>query len=150
MVAMQTTARVQKVRRRAGFTLIEIVVVVLLIGIIAATAAPRMFDTAATAKVNTALQSLSVLRDAIELYKATPGNNDTYPPGTDLAAELRPFIKGPLPKVQVPGSPNDASVLVDPTPGGGILPAAVDGNTDWLYDNGDGTLIINNAAYDDY
>jgi general secretion pathway protein G len=148
---MQTTVRVQKVRRRAGFSgfsLIEIVVVVLLIGIIAATAAPRMFDTANTAKVNTARQSLTVVRDAIELYKA---QNGTYAgsagSGTALATDLKPFLKGPFPKVQISGAKDDGSVKYE-TNGNGV--GAPDGSTDWLYDTADGTLVINLSGYETY
>ena len=50
--------------------MIELVVVVLVMGILAAVAAPKMFDTATNAKVNATRQSLVVVRDAIELYKA--------------------------------------------------------------------------------
>ncbi|MDZ4685943.1 MAG: prepilin-type N-terminal cleavage/methylation domain-containing protein [Planctomycetaceae bacterium] len=131
--------------RRAGFSLIEIVVVVLLIGIIAATAAPKMFDTAATAKVNTARESLSVVRDAIEFYKVQnggfPGATAT---GTALATDLTAFVKGPFPNVQVPGAPNNGSVKYE-TNGGSV--GAPDGSTDWLYDTIDGTLVIIVAGY---
>ena len=39
-------------KRRGGFTLIELVVVVLVLGIIASVAAPKMFDTANDAREN--------------------------------------------------------------------------------------------------
>ena len=145
---MQTQVPNRKRVRRAGFSLIEIVVVVLLIGIIAATAAPKMFDTAATAKVNSARQSLAVVRDAVELYKA---QNGAFPgataSGTALATDLTAFVKGPFPKVQVPGAPNNGSVKYE-TNGGGV--GAPDGSTDWLYDTTDGTLIINVTGYHTY
>ncbi|QDU40133.1 Type II secretion system protein G precursor [Maioricimonas rarisocia] len=133
---------------RKGFTLIELVVVVLVMGILAAVAAPKMFDTASNAKVNSGRQSLSVLRDAIELHKA---QNGVYPGdlgvGTDLADDLQPFLKGPFPKLSVPGAPGDGSVIYE-TDGGGL--GAATGLSDWLYDNVDGSLKINVAAYETY
>lgn len=144
-----STSRPHRCRvRRSGFSLIEIVVVVLLIGIVAATAAPRMFDTTNNAKTNSARQSLAVVRDAIELYKA---QNAAYPgaagSGTALATDLANFVKGPFPKVQVTGAPGDGSVKYE-TNGGGV--GAPDGSTDWIYDTADGTISINVSGYQNY
>ncbi|MEW4526291.1 MAG: type II secretion system protein [Maioricimonas sp. JB045] len=133
---------------RNGFTLIELVVVVLVMGIIAAVAAPKMFDAASNAKVNSARQSLSVLRDAIELYRA---QNGEYPgdlgSGTDLADDLEPLLKGPFPKLSVSGAPGDGSVVYE-TDGSGLGSAT--GLSDWLYDNADGSIKINVSTYEAY
>jgi len=130
-------------RSRRGFTLIELVVVVLVMGILAAVAAPKMFDTASNAKINSARQSLSVVRDAIELYRAQIG---TYPgqaaTGTALATDLKPFLKGPFPKVSISGAPNNGTVKY------GSTTAAVDGSTDWVYDKADGSIVINLTGYE--
>jgi general secretion pathway protein G len=135
-------------RARRGFTLIELVVVVLVLGILAAVAAPKMFDTATTAKVNSTRQSLVVVRDAIELYKA---QNGTYPgqtgSGAALATDLKPFLKGPFPKASVPGATGDASVRYE-TNGNGL--GAVSGTQDWAYDTVDGSFSINVAGYDTF
>ena len=66
---------------RKGFSLIEMVIVILILGIIAAVAAPRMFDTATTAEENTTRQQLAVLRNAIEMYRARSG---AYPGSGEL------------------------------------------------------------------
>jgi general secretion pathway protein G len=130
-------------RSRGGFTLIELVVVVLVMGILAAVAAPKMFDTATNAKLNSARQSLSVLRDAIELYKA---QNGTYPgqtgTGTALATDLKPFLKGPFPTIAIAGFKKDGTVKYA-TPVG-----SPDGATDWVYDKADGTIIMNLTGYE--
>jgi general secretion pathway protein G len=135
-------------RTRRGFTLIELVVVVLVMGILAAVAAPRMFDTASTAKINTTRQSLVVVRDAIELYKA---QNGSYPgaagSGTALQTDLATFLKGPFPKSSVPGAGGGADVRYVTT---GTGAGTASGTQDWAYNTLDGSFIINKATYDTY
>ena len=134
-------------RVRNGFTLVELVVVVLVLGIIAAVAAPKMFDTAGNARENTVIQSLAVVRDAIELYKAQTG---AYPGdgGTegDFTADLKPFLRGPFPKNTLTAAEGDRSVKVK-TEGD---PLSASGDEDWKYDNSSGELIINTTGYDSY
>lgn len=130
---------------RHGFTLVELVVVVLVLGIIASVAAPKMFDTAGDARDNSTTQSLAVLRDAIELHRA---QNGAYPGDltteADFKADLVPFIKGAFPKNQVTAAANDATVSVLALG----TPLSASGAQDWKYDNVSGEFIINTAGYD--
>ena len=66
--------------RRQGFSLIELVIVVVIIGIIAAIAIPRMSRGTAAAGDSALAGNLSVLRNAIELYTTEHGG--TLPTGT--------------------------------------------------------------------
>ena len=68
--------------KRKGFTLVELVVVVMILGILAAVAAPKLLGTSGTATDNGLRQTLSVVRDAIERYAAENGGDF---PGTDEA-----------------------------------------------------------------
>src|SRR6478672_5438434 len=78
-----------------GFTLIELVVVVMILGILAAIAAPRLFGASNQAVDNGVRHSLSVVRNAIDNYSAEhpgalPGANggeDTFK--SDLSSYLR-------------------------------------------------------------
>lgn len=134
-------------RQRKGFTLVELVVVVLVLGIIAAVAAPKMFDTANAARDNSTNQSLAVVRDAIELYKhqtgAYPGEAGTQ---EDLHTDLEVLLKGPFPKSSLSGAAGDRSVSIKTD--GGPLSEDVDGTSDWLYDNTTGQFIINRSGYE--
>jgi len=66
--------------RRNGFTLIELVVVIMILGILAGVAAPKLLSVGGDATDNGLKQSLSIIRDAIELYAADNGGN--LPPCT--------------------------------------------------------------------
>ncbi len=130
---------------RKGFTLVELVVVILVLGIIAAVAAPKMFDTAGDARDNSTIQSLAVVRDAIELHRAQngafPGDLGTE---ADLKADLVLFLKGPFPTNQITAAANDATVAVVSAG----TPLSALGAQDWRYDNTTGDLIINTAGFD--
>lgn len=139
--------QVRSTNRRSGFTLVELVVVVLVVGIIAAIAAPNAFDTASTAKLNATRQSLAVLRDAIELYRATNGAlpGDAGTPA-DFKNDINPLLKGQFPRNQLPGVGEPGKVKVE-TAGAPLTPTGPRG---WQYDNLTGQLIINVSGYENY
>ena len=132
-------------KRRSGFTLVELVVVVLVLGIIASVAAPKMFDTANDARENTTIQSLAVVRDSIELHRA---QNGAYPgdlgTSADFKADLGDFLKGQYPTNQITGSTNNADVTVSSAG----TPLSAGGSTGWKYDKTSGELIINTTGFD--
>lgn len=132
--------------RRNGFTLVELVVVILILGILAGVAAPKMFNTSAKATDNGLKQTLAIVRDAIELHQAQLGS---LPPctgtGADFRAALTPFIRGAFPKCPVgPVAAQDDDVL----PSAGALTADAAGTTTsgWRYSTGTGQFICNNAG----
>ena len=95
---------------RKGFSLIEMVIVILILGIIAAVAAPRMFDTATTAEENTTRQQLAVLRNAIEMYRARSG---IYPLTNDLPVAMASMLNGPFPAPSIGSVRGDSAVYYD-------------------------------------
>lgn len=67
-------------RASAAFSMIELVIVIVIIGVVAAIAIPRMGSAAETARANALTGSLSVLNKAAEMYMAehdgrTPAHN---------------------------------------------------------------------------
>jgi general secretion pathway protein G len=127
-------------KKRSGFSLVELVVVVLILGILAAVAAPRMFDTANDARQNGTKQSLAVIRDSIELYKS---QNGSFPPAATLATALKPFIKGPFPAVQIGGNQNADVAASTQNP----IASAEAGTAGWAYNQTTGEIVVNNASY---
>ncbi|ANQ85251.1 hypothetical protein dqs_2217 [Azoarcus olearius] len=60
-------------RVRRGFTLIELLVVMAIVALLLAIAAPRYFDHVERARETSLRQSLVVMRDALDKYKADTG-----------------------------------------------------------------------------
>ena len=137
---MTLAPSVNRAAKRRGFTLVELVIVVLVIGILTAVAAPKMMNTATNARISGTKQSLMVLRDALELFRA---QNGTYPAvGTiNSATGLLPFLSGPFPTNQVMGTPS-AAVVAGTTP----ITAVVAGGAGWSYDAATGELRVNDAS----
>ena len=63
-------------RRQSGFTLVEIMVVVVIIGILGALVVPKLIDRLSEARVGAAKQDITTLLQALKLYKL---DNQRYP-----------------------------------------------------------------------
>ncbi len=63
-------------KSRKGFTLVELMIVVLILGALAAIAIPRIIGGAASAKANACATNIDMINSQIELYYA---NESAYP-----------------------------------------------------------------------
>ena len=94
--------------RASGFTLIEIMVVLVIIGVLAALIAPNVLDRASDAKVTAARTDVNNLMQALKLYKL---DNQRFPSGEQgLEALVRKPSAGPVPpnwKPYLDKLPND-------------------------------------------
>ena len=70
-------------RKRSGFTLVEILIVVIILGILAAIIIPQFTDASSEARESTLTSNLQILRSQIGLYKIQ--HRDTYPDSTSTA-----------------------------------------------------------------
>lgn len=128
---------------RKGFSLVELVVVVLIMGIIAAVAAPRLFDKMTDARESASKTSLSVLRGALDLYQVE--NSATYPTAATLVTDLQgSYIRSAFPSADVKSGGTAAVVATTQDP---IANPDADSDASWIYNESTGEIRINDANY---
>ena len=125
--------------RRNAFTLVELVMVVMILGIISAVAAPKVAGVGSGSKEVALRTDLGLLRDAVNLYSAVnagalPGDAGTE---TDLKADLAPFLR------KFPTNAVKGSAVVAMQTAGVPMTGTVNGSVGWRYDNKTGQLIAN-------
>ena len=152
--------------RRSGFTLVEILIVAVIMGILASIVIPQFTQSSDDARYSATLQDLQTLRSQIDLYRNQHENR--YPgdtkssdgsaggDGTDFAKQLTeptnesgktgafgdpdyPF--GPYFHNQVPANPFNAlrDVTVD-------SPTTADDASGWVFEKTAGRIRINHAG----
>lgn len=85
----------RRTRRSLGFTLIEIMVVLVIIGVMAAMITPAVLNRAAEAKVTAARSDINTLMQALKMYKL---DNNRFPTAEQgLEALMNKPTSGPIP-----------------------------------------------------
>jgi general secretion pathway protein G len=138
---------------RSGFTLVEILIVVLILGILAAIVIPKFANASAEAKRSSLLSSLNTTRGQIELYMLQHGDQppvlsgSDWTPMTELSTfntqQTGPYLQA-TPINHLNGFSDVETVTTDQTGG-----AAISGtNIGFVYNPSNGKLWATNTAGD--
>jgi prepilin-type N-terminal cleavage/methylation domain-containing protein len=142
-------------KRRSGFTLVEVLIVVVIMAVLAATIIPQFSDSTKDAKISTVEFNLHTLRSQIELYKS---QHDGKVPGAALAeltsktdldgaigtTVLFPF--GPYIR-EIPNNPFTNSKAVTSISNSPAESGDVTGSGGWLYNPDTGEIWIDHSDY---
>jgi len=168
----------RKLEEQAGFTLIEMLIVVILLGILAMLIVPQISVSTEDARLNSMQANLGAMRNAIELYyyehkNIYPGQNDITGAATsDATAAATAFLQqltrytdvngkvavakdathiyGPyLKSVTLPTNPyNNSNAVVCDTSTNDISARTSGGSEGWKFYPKNGVLMANDGAHD--
>jgi prepilin-type N-terminal cleavage/methylation domain-containing protein len=128
-------------RRAQGFTLIELMIVVAIIGILAAIAIPKFANLVVKSKESAVKGSLDSLRSAVSIYYSD--TEGVYPTNGSLGTALTTGSKylKELPYVSIPQPAGHSSASGEQN---GVGPDdSVAGVNNWFYSSGEGHVCVN-------
>lgn len=108
-------------RRSNGFTLLELMVVVVIIGLLAALVVPRYFDTVGKSKVTIARAQMDSLEKALDAYRMDVGALPSAEQGLQALVTPPAMVakwRGPYLKKGLPLDPWGNAYLYKPFPSG--------------------------------
>jgi general secretion pathway protein G len=146
-------------RARRGFTLVEILIVVVILGILAAIVIPQFTEASTEAKLSSLCSDLQTVRSQVELYKVQ--HNDAMP-GTATGVN---FISALTKKSNLDGSlsttgsygpylqampKNPFTDSNDVKPGTALTDVAGTGTQAWFFNPLNGDFRANDSAHKTY
>jgi type II secretion system protein G len=147
-----------ELRRRSGFTLIEVLIVVVIMAILAATIIPLFSSSTNDARTSTVKVNVHALRSFMESYRAE--HLTTYPTiqsnglpqitsTTDVNGNIgtgAAFTYGPYMNA-VPSNPFNGLATIGPVPTPGTPPATGDGQYGYEYDVTTGNIYPDQVGW---
>ena len=143
--------------RRSAFTLIEVLIVVIIMAVLAATIIPQFSSSTDDAKTSSVKFNLHTIRTQIEMYKAN--HMGKVPTLANFKVQMTeksdingtktgeltcgPYIQGDIPANPFTGT----NTLVAVSAAGVTPTGVVAGGAGWQYDQSNGNFYPNNAEY---
>jgi general secretion pathway protein G len=141
---------------RSAFTLVEVLIVVVIMAILAATIIPQFTDSTKDAHASTIAHNLRTLRSQSQLYRAqhnivnpsatlielTTSTNAAGTQGTGANYPLGPYIRQ-IPTNPITNSSAVKSITNDPAVAGDVT----SGGAGWLYNATTGNIWIDHADH---
>lgn len=144
--------------RRNAFTLIEVLIVVIIMAVLAATIIPQFSASTNDAKESSLKFNLHTIQSQIEMYKVH--HNGKLPELTKFADQMTKatdvdglttgtnLVYGPYFQGQVPTNPfNNSNTIVAVATAGKVPTGVVAGGAGWQYDQTTGGFYPNNSEY---
>lgn len=138
---------------KKGFTLVEILIVVVILGILAAIVIPQFSDASTQSKVSSSLSSLQSLRSQIQLYKIQ--HNDLPPALATFEDQMELFsdVDGTTAAAKDTATgiiygPYVQSVPTNPWSDSNTVAAAGAADNGWVYDEATGNIYLDITELD--
>lgn len=138
------------VKRRVGFTLIEVLIVVIVLGILAAVVIPQFTDASTDAKLSAMQSNLATIRTQLQLYKLQ--HDDNWPALATFVNQMTLASKADGTTAAIgtsgyPYGPYLLSVPNNPYSGTNTVSAGAADSSAWYYDESTGTFRANDTAH---
>ena len=147
-IRRRPTCSVKALAASAGFTLVEILIVVVILGILAAIVIPQFTGAAAETRENSLKMDLYRIRQQIEVYYVQ--HNAIYPTLAEFEAQMTGAtdVWGNPAVLGAPGShgPYLERIPKNPQTGTNTLSNGAVGASDWFYDESNGDFFANDSA----
>lgn len=139
-------------RKNKGFTLVEILIVVVILGILAAIVIPQFSDASTQSKISSAKSSLQTLRSQVSLYRIQHSDDaptaDAQLTGqTDgdgnAGTQFGPYVQS------IPKNPFISDDTADDVAYGLDAAFAADGTTGWYISTDTGDVYMNDGESSD-
>jgi len=147
----------KKSLRRDAFTLIEVLIVVIIMAVLAATIIPQFSSSTKDAKESSLKFNLHTIRSQIEMYKAHHLNDVPTVANFDVqmteksdinGTQTGELLYGPYVQGEIPENPfNNSNTVVAVAAEGTEPTAVVAGGAGWQYDQSTGDFYPNNSEW---